>query len=241
MNNNKVLEEKRAPRLCSVRARLTRGRGEQLLRIIIIILVAMTNGSCSWFSSWSNTINNQLNNFFWSASARLKEGMVTLVNEHIFILMMIWSDVIWSDLEYNSDLFQTKLSVQEGQSRWSSVWGDGPLLPPGLILYLYCVAYTCLYLCLTLTTCTCATCLWASVYLYFCLYLFSCGLPCTVLPPGLVQVCTLCIWPGAKSCYSLDSIPLFALILTHSTLTSPSSLSFGLLLVGAANAFEGKD
>ena len=80
---------------------------------------------------------------FWSASARLREGMVTLVNELIFILMMIWSD-----LEYNSDLFQTKLSVQEGQSRWSSVWGDGPLLPPGLILYLYCVAYTCLYLCL---------------------------------------------------------------------------------------------
>ena len=157
-----------------------------------------------------------------------------------------WSDLIWSDLEYNSDLFQTKLSVQEGQSRWSSVWGDGPLLPPGLILYLYCVAYTCYCTCactcaFTLTTCTCATCLWASVYLYFCLYFFSCGLPCTVLPPGLVQVCTLCIWPGAKSCYSLDSIPLFALILTHSTLTSPSSLSFGLLLVGAANAFEGKD
>ena len=150
---------------------------------------------------------------FWSA--RLKEGMVTLVNEHIFILMMIWSD-----LEYNSDLFQTKLSVQEGQSRWSSVWGDGPLLPPGLILYLYCVAYTCLYLCL---------------------YPYNLYLPCTVLPPGLVQVCTLCIWPGAKFCYSLDSIPLFALILTHSTLTSPSSLSFGLLLVGAANAFEGKD
>ena len=79
------------------------------------------------------------------------------------------------------------------------------------------------------------------VCLYFCLYFFSCGLPCTVLPPGLVQVCTLCIWPGAKSSCSLDSIPLFALILTHSTLTSPSSLSFGLLLVGAANAFEGKD
>ena len=81
-----------------------------------------------------------------------------------------------------------------------------------LLLYmcLYLLLYMCLYLCLYPYTLYLCTCLWASVYLYFCLYFFSCGLPFTVLPPGLVQVCTLCIWPGAKSSYSLDSIPLLA-------------------------------
>ena len=121
-----------------------------MLRIIIIILVAITNGSCSWFSTWSNTINNQLNNFFLICFCKTQRGNGYPCKWAYFHSDddLIWSDVIWYDLEYNSDLFQTKLSVQEGQSRWSSVWGDGPLLPPGLILYLYCVAYTCLYLCL---------------------------------------------------------------------------------------------